>query len=129
MRKVIKYVVVDILRSRIVLAYTIFLLILSFSIFSLEDNVSKGLIDMLNIVLIMVPLVSLIFSTIYMYNSAEFIELLLSQPIKRTTLLFSIFSGLCLSLLIAFFVGAGIPMLILVATPAAYMLIITGLAL
>jgi Cu-processing system permease protein len=129
MFKVVKYVILDILRSKIVLAYTLFLLILSFSIFGLEDNPAKGMLSMLNIMLIMIPLVSLIFSTIYIYNSAEFIELLLSQPIRRTTLLLSIFCGLCLSLLIAFFIGAGIPLLLLVHTSTAFLLVLTGLAL
>lgn len=43
----------------------------SLSIFNLEDNAEKGLLSMLSIILIIVPLVSLIFSTIYMYNSAN----------------------------------------------------------
>src|SRR5436190_18245690 len=108
MFKVIKYVTLDILRSRIVLAYTVFLLALSLSIFNLEDNAAKGLMSMLNILLILVPLVSLVFSTIYMYNASEFIELMLSQPIRRWHLLFSLFSGLCLSMVLAFVAGAGL---------------------
>ena len=86
MNKIIKYVITDILRNKIVLVYTLFLLAASFSVFSLEDNSSKGLLSLLNIILIVVPLVSIIFSTIYMYNSAEFIELLLSQPLKRRSI-------------------------------------------
>src|SRR5690349_5458540 len=113
MFKVIKYVMVDILRSRVAFAYTIFLLAISLSIFNLEDNSAKGLLSMLNIILIIVPLVSLIFSTIYMYNSAEFIELLLSQPIRRKNLLLSMYAGVCLSLMIAFAIGAGLPMIML----------------
>jgi len=120
---------VDILRSRIVLAYTLFLLVISISIFNLEDNTSKGLLSMLNIVLIITPLVSLIFSTIYMYNSAEFIELLLSQPIRRTRLLLSIFLGISLSLLVAFAIGAAIPLLFFAGGGTAISLALTGFAL
>lgn len=112
MKKIIKYVMADILRNRIVLVYTVFLFITSFSMFSLEDNSSKGLLSLLNIILIIVPLVSIIFSTIYVYNSAEFIELLVSQPLKRRTIWLSLFCGLGASLSIAFFIGAGIPVLI-----------------
>ena len=83
MNKIIKYVMTDILRNRIILVYTIFLLVTSFSVFSLEDSDSKGLLSLLNIILLIVPLVSIVFSTIYVYNSAEFIELLVSQPLKR----------------------------------------------
>lgn len=129
MFKVIKYVMVDILRSKIAAAYTIFLLAISLSIFNLEDNSAKGLLSMLNIILIIVPLVSLIFSTIYMYNSVEFIELLLSQPIQRKKLLVSIYSGICLSMILAFAIGAGIPMIILEGSITAYVMTLTGFAL
>ena len=120
---------VDILRSKVIIAYTIFLLAISLSIFNLEDNAAKGLLSLLNIILIIVPLVSLIFSTIYMYNANEFIELLVSQPIKRTRLLLSLYTGVCLSLLIAFFIGAGIPVILFEGSPTAYMMTFTGLAL
>ncbi|MDP4131586.1 MAG: ABC transporter permease subunit [Bacteroidota bacterium] len=129
MKKIIKYVVLDILRNRIVLAYTVFLFIISLSVFNLEDNAAKGLLSLLNIILIIVPLISIIFSTIYVYNSTEFIELLVSQPVKRTGLLLSIFTGLAISLLLAFLVGAGLPILIYSASGAGFMMIFVGLAL
>lgn len=129
MFKVIKYVIVDILRSRIILGYTLFLLAISLSIFNLEDNPAKGLLSMLNIILIVVPLVSLIFSTIYMYNSIEFIELLLSQPIRRSHLLLSVSTGLALSLMIAFIAGAGLPVILMEGSPTAWVMALTGVAL
>ena len=107
MKKIIKYVMLDILRSKIIIGYTLFLLTVSLSVFSLEDSSSKGLISLLNIILIIVPLVAIIFSTIYVYNSTEFIELLVSQPVKRRTLWLSIFIGLSFAFLFAFFIGAG----------------------
>ncbi len=112
MNKLIKYVMIDLLRSKIIFGYTIFLLAVSFGLFSLEDNSSKGLLSLLNIVLIIVPLISIIFSTIYVYNAAEFIELLVSQPIKRTTLLSSIYAGITGSLMLAVLVGIGLPVII-----------------
>lgn len=129
MNKIIKYVITDILRNKIVLIYTFFLLAASFSVFSLEDNSSKGLLSLLNIILIVVPLVSIIFSTIYMYNSAEFIELLLSQPLKRKSIWLSLFAGLASSLAIAFFIGAGIPVLIYQANMIGFTMVLTGIVL
>jgi Cu-processing system permease protein len=129
MLKVIKYVIIDILHNKFIFAYTLFLLIVSFSIFSLEDNTAKGLLSLLNIILIIVPLVGLIFSTIYVYNSGKFIELLVSQPIRRTKLLISIYAGVCGSLLIAFFVGTGIPVIILDGSPIGMTMIFAGLIL
>ena len=129
MNKITKYVLLDILRNKILLSYTALLLAVSLSVFNLEDNATKGILSLLNIVLIFLPLVRLIFSTIYIYNSSEFIELLVSQPIRRTRLLLSLFSGLSSSLVLAFLVGAGLPILIYNPSTAGLLLIITGVAL
>ena len=129
MKKIIKYVIIDILRNKIMLGYTLFLLMISLSVFNLEDNSTKGLLSLLNIILIIVPLVSILFSAIYVYNSAEFIELLVSQPLQRKTIWMSVFSGLALSLAITFFVGIGIPVLLYEPTATGFMMIGTGLLL
>ncbi|MEP7254451.1 MAG: ABC transporter permease subunit [Ferruginibacter sp.] len=129
MKKIIKYVIIDILRNKIMLTYTIFLLIISLSIFNLEDNSSKGLLSLLNIILIIVPLVSMLFSAIYVYNSAEFLELLVSQPLKRRSIWLSLFLGLACSQALAFFIGAGIPILLYEATATGFMMLATGLLL
>ena len=129
MKKIIKYVIIDILRNKIMLAYTLFLLLFSFSIFNLEDNAAKGLLSLLNIILIIVPLVSILFSAIYVYNSAEFLELLVSQPLKRKTIWLSIFAGLSSSLALAFIIGAGIPILIYQPNATGLMMLITGVFL
>lgn len=129
MIKIIKYVIIDILRNRIMLAYTAFLLVLSLSIFNLEDNSAKGLLSLLNVVLIIVPLMSILFASIYIYNSAEFLELLVSQPLKRKTIWFSLFSGLAFSLVLAFFIGVGIPVLMYESGATGLMLITAGIFL
>jgi|KBSMisStaDraftv2_1062788.scaffolds.fasta_scaffold14486_5 Cu-processing system permease protein len=112
MKKMIKYVITDILRNKIVIAYTLFLLAISLSVFNLDDNPAKGLLSLLNLVLIIVPLVSIVFSTIYIYNSSEFIELLVSQPLKRKKIWTSLFFGLSGSLTLAVLTGVGIPIVL-----------------
>lgn len=129
MKKIIKYIIIDILRNKIMLAYTIFLLVISLGVFSLEDNSTKGLLSLLNLVLIIVPLVSILFTAIYIYNSADFLELLVSQPLKRKAIWLSVFAGLSFSLAFAFFVGVGIPILIYQATDTGFMMLGTGLLL
>lgn len=81
--KLSRYVLYDILRSKIIIAYTLFLFIVSFSMFQMEEDSSKALLSLMNIILIALPLVSLVFTTIHYYNSYEFIELMLSQPLSR----------------------------------------------
>lgn len=129
MKKIIKYVILDILKNRIVIAYTLFLLLISFSVFNLEDNPEKGVLSLVNIVLIIVPLVSIVFSTIYVYNSSEFIELLVSQPLKRINLWLSIFCGLALSLSVAFAAGVGIPVLLFNPSSSGMIMLLAGIAL
>ncbi|CAN5743321.1 hypothetical protein BH10BAC3_BH10BAC3_08900 [soil metagenome] len=129
MKMLIKYVMIDILRSKIAAGYTLFLLAVSLSFFNLEDDPSKGLLSLLNIILIIVPLISIIFATIYVYNSAEFIELLVSQPIRRTTLLASIYAGITTSLMLAVLVGIGLPVFLYDRSQVGLTLVIAGMIL
>ena len=129
MKKIVKYIMTDILRSRIMIIYTIVLLATSLSIFSLEDNANKGLLSLLNIILIIVPLFSLLFSTIYIYNSAEFIELLVSQPLQRKSIWLSFSVGLAISLSMAFVIGIGVPVLLFQFNAIGFLLLIVGILL
>ncbi len=126
MNRIIKIILLDILKNKIVLAYTLILAVLSWSSFALEDNSAKGILTILNIILFTVPLVSILFATIYLYNSSEFIELLLSQPIKRKKIWTSLFFGVSLSMVLAFFVGAGIPLLINSPDGVGLMMVLIG---
>lgn len=126
MNRITKFIVLDIIKNKIVLVYTLILSILSWSVFSLEDNSTKGLLTLLNVILLTVPLISVIFSTIYIYNSAEFIELLLSQPIKRSKIWWSLFLGISMSLLLSFFIGTGIPILIYAPSDVGVMMLVVG---
>lgn len=126
MNRVIKIIFLDIFRNKFIVAYTLILALLSWSSFILEDNSAKGLLTILNVILFTVPLVSILFSTIYLYNSAEFIELLLSQPIKRKRIWLSLFLGLSFSMVLAFFAGAGIPLLLNTPDIVGIIMILVG---
>lgn len=126
MNRIIKIILLDILKSKIIVAYTIILAVLSWSSFALEDNSAKGLLTILNVILFTVPLVSILFATIYLYNSSEFIELLLSQPIQRKKIWLSLFIGVSLSMVIAFFIGSGIPLLLNAPDSVGLMMLLNG---
>lgn len=129
MIRVLKYVALDILKNKIIIAYTIMLALFAWSAFSLEDNESKGVLTVLNIVLLTVPLVSILFSTIYIYNSSEFIELLISNPVNRGMVWKALFIGLSLSMVTAYIVGVGIPLLLFANFATAIMMVATGIML
>lgn len=129
MFKLSRYVLYDILRSKVILAYTLFLFIVSVSLFRMEEDSSKAMLSLLNIVLIVLPLVSLVFTTVHYYNSYEFIELMLSQPLSRTRILISEYCGVALSLLSSFFIGVGIPVFLFSANDTGFALLFTGASL
>lgn len=129
MIKVAKYVIYDILRSKVLLIYTAFLFITTTLMFSLQDDEQKALVSLLSVVLIILPLVSIIFSTSYFYNAYEFMELLISQPLKRSTILMAQYSGISISLVLAFLVGVAAPVLILGYSGTALTLVISGILL
>lgn len=124
-----KYVLYDILRSKIIIAYALFLFAVSFSLFQLEGNESKALQSLLNIILIVLPLVSIVFATTHYYNSYEFIELMLAQPLSRKKILLSEYGGVSLSLSCAFLAGTGIPILLCSFNGTGLAILFTGVML
>ncbi|MCB0659338.1 MAG: ABC transporter permease subunit [Saprospiraceae bacterium] len=122
-----KFVVLDILKNKIIIFYTLLLGVFSWSIFSLEDSSSKSILSLLNIILLTVPLVSIIFSNIYIYNSGEFIELLVSQPVKRRSIWSALFLGLCIAFNFAYLVGIGIPVLMYIGGQTGWILLLSGM--
>ncbi len=127
--KVTKYVLYDILRNRFVLGYTLLLLTISLSFFSFESDPNKGLLSLLNIILMVVPLISIIFSTIHFYNSYEFIELMSAQPLSRKNIFLSEYVGVAASLSMAFLIGVGVPTMLFEGTGRGIVLIVSGLLL
>lgn len=126
MNRMIRFITLDILKNKTIIAYTLLLAILSWSVFSLEDNHTKGILTLLNLLLLTVPLVSIIFSTIYIYNCAEFIDLLLSQPISRSRIWISLYTGVSLSQLLAFWIGVGIPVFLFAPFVLASYILVVG---
>jgi Cu-processing system permease protein len=129
MMRIGKYVVYDLVRSRFVIAYTLFLMLVSFSVFSLDSDPGKSTLSLLNIVLLVVPVVSVIFTTIHFYNSYEFIELLLSQPVDRRTIFFAQYFSVAVALSLSFLLGAGLPVLILNFSESSVYLVLGGFLL
>lgn len=129
MFRIIKYIIYDILRTRFMLIYLLFLLLSTISLFQLDSETSKVVMSLMNVVLMVVPLISVVFTTIHFYNSYEFIELMLTQPVNRKVVFWSEYLAVTFSLSIAFLLGVGIPILIYGANSSAVMLLHSGLML
>jgi Cu-processing system permease protein len=92
------------------------------------------MLSLLNVVLLLLPLVSVVFGTLYVYNAREFIEMLLAQPVGRGALYTGLFGGLAIPLGLAYLGGVGLPLLLRVggadAAPGhAWTLLLVGLQL
>jgi len=97
------------MRSRWSYVYLLFYFLLGFVLLFLNNDLSKAVITLMNVIIILVPLIGTIFGVMYYYNSKEFTELLLGQPIKRSSIFLGQYSGVALSLSMSLILGLGIP--------------------
>ena len=111
MLKILKYSFYDLMRSRWSYVYFAFYLALGFVLLFLNNDINKAIITLLNIIIVLTPLIGTIFGVMYFYNSKEFTELLLAQPIKRSTIFLGQYLGISISLTLSLVLGLGIPFL------------------
>ncbi len=112
MLKILKYSFYDLIRSRWSYVYLLFYLLLGFVLLFLNNDLSKAVITLMNVIIILVPLIGTIFGVMYYYNSKEFTELLLAQPIKRSSIFLGQYLGVALSLSMSLILGLGIPFML-----------------
>ncbi len=112
MIKILKYSFFDLMRSRWSYVYFAFYLALGFVLLFLNNDVNKAVITLMNIIIVLTPLIGTIFGVMYYYNSKEFTELLLAQPIKRSTIFTGQYLGISISLTLSLILGLGIPFLL-----------------
>lgn len=109
MLKILKYSFYDLMRSRWSYVYFAFYLILGMVLLFLNHDLSKGIITLMNIIVVLVPLIGTIFGIMYYYSSREFTELLLAQPLKRSHIFIGQYLGVATSLSMSLILGLGIP--------------------
>jgi Cu-processing system permease protein len=110
--KVLKYQAKDAVRSRWLLAYAIFFMLVTDGLLRFSGDPVRTQLSLVSVVLFLVPLVSIVFGTVYLYNAREFIELLLAQPVNRRQMYGGLYLGLTLPLALAFVAGLGVPFLV-----------------
>ncbi|MDE3742592.1 ABC transporter permease [Maribacter polysaccharolyticus] len=112
MLKILKYSFYDLMRSRWSYVYFLFYLALGFVLLFLNHDLSKAVITLMNVIIILVPLISTIFGVMYFYNSKEFTELLLAQPLKRSSIFLGQYFGVAGSLTLSLVLGLGVPFML-----------------
>lgn len=109
MQKILWYEIHNTIRNKWIIIYAFLFFFIGYALFAFSNDVNKAYISLMNIVLIIIPIVSLIFGSIYLYNSREFIEMMLSQPIDRKSLFLGIYFGTTIPLAFSWSIGISIP--------------------
>jgi Cu-processing system permease protein len=128
--QVARYGIRDLVRSRWVLGYAAFFALATFALLRFSDSETKALLSLANVVLLVVPLANIVFGTMYLYASREFVELLLAQPIRRRELFAGLLIGLVAPVTMAVIAGIGVPLALARVAPDMLRLgvIIAGIA-
>lgn len=106
--RLLGYQLSDVARSRWLAAYALFFFLAAEGLVRFGGS-EQALLSLSNVVLLVVPLVSVVLGTIYLYDAREFTELLLAQPVSRRTLFVAHLGGLAIPLTLALLAGAGLP--------------------
>ncbi len=112
MLKILRYSFYDLMRGKWSYVYSLFYLLLGYTFLFLNNDLSKAIITFLNIIIVLTPLIGTIFGVMYYYNARDFTELLLAQPIRRTSIFLGQYLGVSLSLSLCLVLGLGIPFVI-----------------
>ncbi len=107
-----KYSFSDLTRSRWSFIYLAFYLLLGSVLLFLNNDLSKGIITLMNVIVVLTPMIGTIFGVMYFYNSRESsTELLLAQPVKRSVIFLGQYLGISISLSLSLVLGLGLPFL------------------
>ncbi len=91
MIKITKYLTISILKSKFIIGYGLLLFSICIGLFAISNDQDKAIIGINNVLLIIIPIVVMIYTVSQIYQSTDFIRLLLTQPIKRKFIFFSQF--------------------------------------
>ncbi len=127
--KIIKYELSDVIRGKWILVYALFFLVVTDALFRFGGGSARALLSLSNVVLLIIPLVSIVFGTMYLYNAREFTELLLTQPVDRKSLFRGLYAGLAVPLAAGFVAGVGVPFALHGVEAASHYVTLATLAL
>lgn len=111
LKTVIYYELSNILRSRWLYILTLLIFVMTFVFLYLSDDFQKTLLSLTVVFCALIPLVALLFTSLYWQSSERFTELLLTQPISRRIIFFSRSFILSTSLILSIGLGVVVPFL------------------
>lgn len=98
-------------RARWLIGYGVIFLILTDTLFRFTGGGAEVLLSISNLILLFIPLISMLYGILFIYQSRDYLELLLTQPVKRDTLFWGLFTGISGPLTVAFLSGTILPII------------------
>ncbi|MFY8020247.1 MAG: ABC transporter permease [Bacteroidia bacterium] len=129
MKNLIQFLFLDFLKSRFIIGYLFLLFLLSAGLFVFTEDPDKGMLGIGNIILLIVPLTSSLFTTISLYNSFDFTRVLLTQTLSRNKVFIANVLAINMALVFAFLFGVGIPFIAFAETGKIFVFLFSGLIL
>jgi len=131
MLRLLGYTLRDVGRGRWVLLYFLFFLLTTEGLLYFTAGEAKTVVGLMNIVTMLIPLAAVMFGALHIHHSRDFIELMLSQPVRRSTIYHALYLGVALPFVAAFVVGVSIPAALhgMLMDPSVLSLVLSGAAL
>ncbi len=132
--KIFKYQLINNLKSKTTILYFVIFAVLTEGLFRLSGSSDKVIISLMNIVIYFIPLISIILGIMFIYNSREFIEMTIAQPVRRSHLFTGLFAGIALPYSFGYAVAVALPFLFRLSLtgdtlPALGFLLLSGVML
>lgn len=108
---IVKTEILSLLRGKWVIGYGLIFLILTDMLLRFTGGSAEVLLSITNVMLLFIPLSGMIYGILYIYQSREFVELLLAQPIDRKTLYWGLITGISTPLMSTFILGTALPLI------------------
>ncbi len=83
--RLFRYEFLNVMRARWILLYGAGFFVFTVALLRFGSQGDRATASLLGFVLLLAPMVSLFYSTVYWYNSSSFTSVLLSQPLRRTS--------------------------------------------
>lgn len=109
-RKILKYELLNIARNRWVFFYAAATAALAFAVYWISGDPAKAMVTLSSIHVILVPLIASLFASVYWYYNERFTELLLTQPMRRASVLLMRYVALTGALGAGFLAGTALPL-------------------
>ena len=107
-----KYELRNALRSKWLYTYAALLFATCCGLIYIVDDFRKAIISLSSVLLVIVPLVSILFTVSYWYSAEAFTTTLLSQPVSRCRVYFARVCALIVALIASVICGVAIPALL-----------------